>query len=165
MAPPCAASARSRRRTQRPQWPALPTGRGQPSALPEQVGHQPHPPEVDLDLLPGLAGGDADRALSAPVVELSSAEAVQRPVGHAHPAATQQDLDLDQRQTGLDALLQKLPLGLQLGPALAARPARAQRQHHRPDQLVRELRLSCVAPYARRHPSRGVARRDLAIQA
>ncbi len=89
-----------------------------------RVGQHAQVTEVQLALHPGLTVGDPHRrrrlAESAPL----HAKPVQRPVGHHHAAALQQDPDLDDGQVLLHPSLDVGVTGLQLLPrqAVAGRP-------------------------------------------
>jgi hypothetical protein len=105
-----------------------------------------HAAEVDLHLPAGVAVGHPHRRLLAAVPQLLDAEAVQRPLRNHHAAAGQQIDDLDHRHVRLQPRLDALRLGVAAFPrrTAPAGPGRADRLHHRAQQLVGQLLLAAV---------------------
>jgi hypothetical protein len=134
-----------------------------PSPPGVRVRDQAEPPEVQLALHPRLAVGDPQRRSPAAEPAAGDREPVQRPVRHRDPAAGQLAVDVCQLQlVALDPVPDPRLLGQQRLPrrAVPAGPGRADRGHHRPEQLIAQLVLAALADQTRGHrrldvPARG----------
>jgi hypothetical protein len=120
---------------------------GDPPGAARQVGHQPESAEVDLQLHPRVAVGDRHRRAAPPEPELGDREAMQRAIGHRHPAALKQHMGLGQRQALLDPGVDLLAVRRDRLPGRAGAPraVRAHRRDHCAQQLVAELAGPVVA--------------------
>ena len=142
---------------QRPQRPP-PTRDG--------IEHHPHPPEIDLQLMPRLTIDHRDRGAPPAEPELVGRIPVQGPIRNLHPATGEEVLDLGQLQILLQPRLDPVVLGTARLPRcpMPGRPLRADRLDHRAEQLVRQLALTAVADQPRRLAGIDVAAHSLAIQ-
>ena len=131
-----------------------------------RIRDQPEPAEVQLTLHPRLTIGDPHRGLTAAEPAPGDCEPVQRPIRHRHPVPRQLAVDVGQLQViALDPLPDPRLLGQQRLPrrAVPAGPHRADRGHHRPEQLVGQLVFAALADQARGHRRLDVPARGLAI--
>ena len=138
-----------------------------PAALGLGVEQQPHAPEVDLQLVPGLAVCHSDRRPLAPSGPAQlGAEALQSPDRHRDPLAGEQGVDLHHGQ-----VLVVEPRPDLLGVGLEAPPGRPvaigamgpHLLHHQAHEDVVELVLSAVALQAGVHRRLDVAPDGLAV--
>jgi hypothetical protein len=127
-----------------------------PTLLPgHRVEDEPHLGEVDLALDPGLAVVDPDRGGADAEAAPLDREPVQGAVWHHAPLPGEQFLDLHDRQRRL-AITAGHPLGDLLLPgeqqlprrAVSVRARRADRGHHRADQLIGQRLDTVVAAQA-----------------
>jgi hypothetical protein len=150
--------------------PRVHRGEDQPVGHPAPARHrlrdQAEPAEVDLALHPRRPVGHPQRRRPGGEPAPLDREPVQRPVRHHDPAAGQLAVDVRQLQPVLgDPLGDPRLLRDEQLPrrAVPADPGRADRGHHRADQLVRQLLLPAVTDQPGRLPGLHIPAGRLAV--
>ncbi len=94
-----------------------------PPAAGRRIGEQAHPPEVDLELLPGLTVGHPDGRGPPAEAELGDAVPVEGPVRDRETVAGEERLDLREAQTLLEPGLELVAATARVGLPNAANRA------------------------------------------
>ena len=141
---------------------------GDAVATGERIGDQPHAPEVDLQLIAGLAVGHAHGATAtAATTDHLRHIALHRARGHRDTTAPQELGDLHRGHTVAHPRIDLVVTVDQQLPCLATSVAamRTHGLHDDADERVGELRVAAIAPQPRGHRGVDVTADRLAIHA